>query len=129
MEKYKTIIKTTILILIISYVVYNVNYHTTWIFNSFLHHHYGKDNGISRQIQSACILSALFYFVLATSKKILFLLIGFVIGLLSIILSIIIGYRFVDNNLFPHILSCVIFISLFYLLPKRWLYAKTFSGQ
>lgn len=69
MQKNKTI-KTVILILIISYVVYNVNYHTSWMFNSFLHHYYGKDDGIVRQVESVCILSALFYFTLADRKKI-----------------------------------------------------------
>jgi hypothetical protein len=63
------IITTVILFIIISYVVYNVNYQTAWAFNSFLHRYYGKDNGVVRQIESTCFLSVLFYFVLATKKQ------------------------------------------------------------
>ena len=128
MQKNKTIIKTAILILIISYVVYNVNYRTSWMFNSFLHHYYGKDNGVVRQVESVCILSALFYFILANRKKILFLLLGFVVGLLAFILSIYISYSFTDSIIFPHILACILFIIIFYVLPRKWVHDKS-SGQ
>jgi hypothetical protein len=125
MKRNKTIIKTVILILIISYVVYNVNYHTSWMFNSFLYRHYGKDNGIVRQVQSVCILSPLFYFILANRKKILFLLLGFVVGLLTFILSTYISYPFTNSMIFPHILACVLFISFFYALPTKWVHGKS----
>jgi hypothetical protein len=125
MKKNKTIIKTVILIFIISYVVYNVNYHTTWMPNSFLHHHYGKDNGIIRQAESVCILSALFYFILANRKKMLFLLFGFGVGLFTFILSTYVSYGFTDSLIFPHILACVLFISLFYVLPTKWVHGKS----
>ena len=115
-----TIIKATSLVLIIVYVVCNVNYKTSLPFNSFLHRYYGKDDLIVRQFESICLLSALFYFVLATRKKFLFLLIGFAIGFLSFLLSNYISYNLTDNIMYPHIFACVLFTCTFYLLPRRW---------
>jgi len=126
MQETKTIIKTVTLVLIISYVVYNVNYYkASWPFNSFLHHHYGKDDGITRQVESVCLLSALYYFVLANRRKLFFLLLGFVVGLLSIILSVRVSYSLMDNILYCHILACILFICVFYLLPGKWSHDKS----
>ena len=124
-QETKTIIKTGTLVLIISYVIYNVNYKTSLPFNSFLHHFYGKDDGITRQAQSVCLLSALFYFVLATRRKILFLLLGLAIGLLCFILSLFIAFRLTDNTLFPHVMACVLFIGVYYFLPRKWMRDKS----
>ena len=117
-------VKTFTLILIISYIVYNVNYKTSWPFNSFLHRYFGKDDGIFRQLESTCMLSALFYFTLASRRKIVFLLLGFVTGLLSYIFSLFISHTLTDNLLFTHIFACILFIGLYYALPRRWKYKK-----
>jgi hypothetical protein len=123
MWKKNNILKTIILVLVISYVIYNVNYYNPSLpFNSFLHHYYGKDDGITRQIESTCFLSALFYFVLSTRNKMLFFLLGFVAGFLSILISIFIFYPITDNSLFGHMLGCGLFIGSFYIIPGRWKY-------
>ena len=124
MQNTNTIVKTVSLIIIISYIVYNVNYETSWPSNSFLHHAYGKDDFISRRLESVCTLSALFYFVLATKRKILFLLLGFVLGLLSFILSFYLFFRLTDNDLFPHIFAFALSIGLYYVIPRRWKLSK-----
>lgn len=111
------IIKTISLLLLIGIVIYNVNYYTGGFLNSILYRHYGKDGGVTRQLQAVSLLSALYYVVLTTNKRLIFFVIGLFMGILSYIVSRFISYNFTsDVGPFCSIFACAISIASFYII-------------
>ena len=81
----------------------------------------GKDNGFFKRLESIVLLSTLFFTVMSTDKRILFIITGFFGGIASAIAGYILtGLLSFDSpfgNVF-HIISCLLFIGLFYALRK-----------
>ncbi len=83
----------------------------------------GKDNGVFAILESVCILSAFFYFLLARNKGLLYFIVGFFVGIISFILGYFISmfspvsYHY--SGLATHILSCIIFMSFFFFIERR----------
>ena len=70
----------------------------------------GKDaGGIGSRILSVCILSALFFLIIAKKNKFVSLIIGFSIGVVSCIISFFL-YRdpFYEQGLSFHVLACIL---------------------
>ena len=90
--------------------------------------HYGKDGGIFRMLESILFLGSTFFIVMSNTKRILFLFLGFLISLISsiivyLLLSGIIVYLVPDfkslyENVLFHVISCVLFITLFFYIEK-----------
>lgn len=81
--------------------------------------HYGKDGGIFRTLESILLLGSIFFVVMAKTKRILFLLLGFFVSLISsIVVYLILGFSNIFENLIFHIISCLTFIILFFYFEK-----------
>jgi hypothetical protein len=90
--------------------------------NTDLSFHQGKDEGFFIRIESIIILSTIFYFIMAKEKRFLMLLLGFLIGLASVIISYLICLLIVDfrySGFIFHILSTLIYIRSFFLIEKK----------
>ena len=122
-------IKLFIMILIIAVVIVYIDYN---IKSGNPEFYSGKDNGAFRRFESIVILSTLFFLLMAGNQRILFVIAGFFGGIIcSIAGYILAGLLPFDSpfgNVF-HIVSCLLFIGLFYalrkLLPKKTYNART----
>jgi drug/metabolite transporter (DMT)-like permease len=82
----------------------------------------GKDNGFVVRIESICMLSTLFFFMMCKQKRILNSILGFVIGIISSVVCYFVAFIFIDNSntgLLFHILSCLYFVMVFFLIERR----------
>jgi Na+/proline symporter len=82
----------------------------------------GKDDGYSVRLESICLLSALFFLLMCKQKRILNFFLGFVIGIISSIVYYFVAFICFDNSstgLLFHILSCLCFVVVFFLVEKR----------
>jgi len=109
-------IKLIVLILLTAIVVYIIDYKIT---AHDLDYYYGKDDGFFRRIESICLLSSLFFGVMTKRTWWIQSLIGFIVGILSSIVSYFLWYYlFDDNGLSFHIISCLLSILTFFLIQK-----------
>jgi len=84
----------------------------------------GKDDGAFIILQSICILSAVFYFIMAKTKRWLYLFIGFFAGIVSSIIGYFLAV-FISSStgqlvLLFHILGCATFILSFFMIEKQY---------
>ncbi|MBB4805063.1 hypothetical protein HNP38_000335 [Chryseobacterium defluvii] len=104
-----------------------------------LRFYYGKDNGYFIRVESICILSSIFWIIMSDYSRIkskimliitgVFLSItGFIVGAFSSIISYLIMTGISNDNcktqVIFHILACLIFMTIFYLI-NRWRNKKT----
>lgn len=83
------------------------------------HWHYGKDGGFFPRMECSIILSPISYCILAKKNKLIFGIIGFIIGYLSIIISMLFINRYTSlDNIFYHILSIFFVFIIFFCLPN-----------
>lgn len=118
-------IRLTLSVIVIAIVVAYINFE---ISSGNSNYYFGKDDGVIVRVESVCILSALFYPFMSSGnilRKLLQLVVGFLIGILSSLTSFIILYSFssiLSNTnvvgLLIHILACIIFILTFFLKNK-----------
>lgn len=116
--KLKKGLKLGILItMIISIIIY-----LEFKINSDLSFHQGKDQGFFVRIQSICILSMIFYFIMTEKKRFKMMLLGFLLGLASIVISYLIYLLIIDfrySEFVFHSLSALIYIGSFFLIEKK----------
>jgi hypothetical protein len=82
----------------------------------------GKDNGYVVRIESICMLSTLFFLLMCKQKRILNFFLGFMIGIISGIVCYFAANICTDNSntdLLFHILSCLCFVVVFFVIEKR----------
>lgn len=109
----------TLIILIVSVIIY-----LNWKISTDLNYHSGKDGGLFCTLESILFLGSLFFVVMAKTKRILFLILGFFGSLISsIIVYLLLGFSNVLDNLPFHLISCLAFVALFFYLEK--LFTKT----
>ncbi|MCB0852662.1 MAG: hypothetical protein KDD63_10585 [Bacteroidetes bacterium] len=80
--------------------------------------YYGKDNGYFVRRLSICILSSIFWGLMANKRVVYQMIIGFVIGLISGILAYFLMLKIDENadmQVAFHVVGCTIFIILFFL--------------
>jgi len=90
--------------------------------------YYGKDDGVFVRFESICLLSSILFLMLGRWNWFLRVFLGFVSGFVSSLLAIIFVSTIFDNphdGLIFHILACLIFIGLFYLMDKLLRKKKT----
>jgi hypothetical protein len=90
--------------------------------NTDLSFHQGKDEGFFIRIEAICILSTIFYFVMAQKKKLLMIFLGFLIGVFSIVSSYLICLLIIEFRYYAsvfHILSTLIYIRSFFFVEKK----------
>jgi hypothetical protein len=110
-------IKLILLILLITVVIA----YQEWRISAYdLKFYHGKDGGIFCRLESILFLGSLFFIVMARTKKILFLFLGFFVSLVS---SILLYLAFAYSNLFEtdlvfHVASCFAFIIVFFWIEK-----------
>lgn len=90
--------------------------------------YYGKDDGVIVRVESIIILSGLYFLVLSRQKRILNLLKGFLIGLISTIMTWFLIFMpatgFTDkSDLIFHFSACILSILAFLKFEKG------FGGQ
>ena len=111
-------IKLFIMILIIAVLIVYIDYN---IKSGNPEFYSGKDNGAFRRFESIVILSTLFFLLMAGNQRILFVIIGFfggvICGIAGYILAGLLPFDSPFGNVF-HIVSCLLFIGLFYALRK-----------
>lgn len=113
-QSIKLLIMLLIMTGVIVYIDYNIKSGNPDFYS-------GKDNGAFRRFESIVVLSTLFFSLMTNNKRILFVIIGFVGGIIcSVAGYILAGLTPFDSpfgNLF-HIISCLLFIGLFYASRK-----------
>ena len=113
-------IKFSVLLLIIASVIIYLDYKISTYDMRF---YYGKDDGIFVRLESICELSTLFFLVMSKHNRVLNIIIGFFAGLFSSIFTylVVLGcfHKYLNNNdLVFHIISCLVFIKLFFVIEK-----------
>ena len=105
--KRKIVFSFCIIGLVVMLIDYNIKSHNMAFYS-------GKDNGFFVRIISICLLSAFFYGIMAEKNRLLLLVIGFLAGLLSSIISYGIWFFYlVDYGLSFHIIACILFVLIF----------------
>lgn len=113
-RKMKVIILTLIVIHIVLFVDYK-------IYLGDDNYFYSKDNGGFARMKSVTLLSSFFYFFNTSKYRLVYLMIGFFIGIICFFSGFLLlntsFYNKImqDSNLNGHILSCFLFIICFYL--------------
>lgn len=90
--------------------------------NTDLSYHYGKDDGFFIRFKSICILSTIFYVLMTKEKTLALMLLGFLIGLTSAIISYLICLLIIHFRYFGYVfdlLSSIIYIGSFFLIEKK----------
>ena len=101
--------------IIIFYLEYRINTDSNF--------HYGKDEGFFIRIKTILIFSPIFFLIMAKHKKIIMMLLGLLIGFVSIIISYLFSALFVEfrySGLIFSLLSALIYIVNFFLIEKKW---------
>jgi len=115
------LLKFTILIIVMSIVIYYIN-ERIWAYD--MRFYSGKDNGAIVVIESTAILSSLFYLFMSKRYKFIQFVGGGLLGVISSIVSYLIVALFrldkILNDLILtfHILGCIIFIIIFFLIER-----------
>jgi len=114
MKKYNLIVLLIVLNLVL--VIY-LNYKIS----SFdLRFYYGKDDGFFTRLEATCLMSCLYFGLLSKKRKLLFSIVGFVVGILSILISYLTVFYFLDfDGVFYHLFAILLFIFTFHLIDKR----------
>lgn len=93
-----------------------------------LRFYYGKDNGIFVRFESICIMSSLFYTIQTKGNRFISGIIGLITGIFSSILIWLLSFVLYDyikiSDLYFHIFSVTLFITLFYLREHYLIYKK-----
>lgn len=111
-RKIKFILLTILIISVIAFLEWKIS-------TGDPNFYYGKDGGIFRTLESILLLGSIFFVVMAKTKRILFLLLGFFVSLISsTIVYLILGFCNIFENLIFHIISCLTFIILFFYFEK-----------
>ena len=104
------------LFFIISFVI--IYYLNERIMSYDMRFYSGKDNGYIVRLESICILSTLFFVLLGSRRWFINSIIGFIIGFLasviSVIITLILFSQFKYEGIIMHIISYVIFVTIFY---------------
>ena len=101
--------------IVILYLEYRINTDSNF--------HYGKDEGFFIRIGAILILSPIFYLLMAKHKKIIMMLLGLLIGIVSIIISYLFSALFLEfrySGLIFSLLSALIYIVTFFWIEKKW---------
>lgn len=119
MSKIRLVV-LVILIIVMSIIIYYINGR---ISAYDLRFYSGKDDGAFVRLESIVIMSSFFYLFMSKKYRIIQFIGGFFIGLLSGIIGyILVGlllYRvFSDFGLTFHILGCIIFMVIFFLIER-----------
>lgn len=113
--------KNISLILIFIFIIVFLDYKIS----SFdINYYYGKDNGAFVRAYSIIISSILYFVISSHKKRFLFSIIGFFVGIISVIISYIIAgkidlYLNISHGLLYHILGFLFFISFFYYIKDK----------
>ncbi len=93
-----------------------------------LRFYYGKDNGIFVRFESICIMSSLFFTIQTKGIRFISGIIGLITGIFSSILIWLLSFVLYDyikiSDLYFHIFSVTLFITLFYLREYYLNYKK-----
>lgn len=93
-----------------------------------LRFYYGKDNGIFVRFESICIMSSLFFTIQTKGSRFISGIIGLITGIFSSILIWLLSFVLYDyikiSDLYFHIFSVTLFITLFYLREYYLNYKK-----
>ena len=113
-------LKFALFLILISIIIYCLN---DKIENYDMRYYSGKDNGAFVRIYSITILSSLFYLIMSIKFRIIQLIKGFFIGFFSSIVSYILVGLFLHKifsnfGLTFHVLGCLIFILIFFMIEK-----------
>lgn len=85
-----------------------------------LSYHYGKDGGIFSGLKMIVILSSVYFFVLTGHNKLFFLLLGFIIGILSFLVSYFTLFALTNfNDIYFYLFAMLISIISFHLLERQ----------
>ncbi|TPG33299.1 hypothetical protein EAH81_24550 [Flavobacterium pectinovorum] len=83
-------------------------------------YHSGKDGGMLTGLQMIVILSSIYFLVLSKRNKIIFLFVGFMIGVLSFLISYFVAYGFLNyDDIYCYLFAMIIFIVSFHLIERR----------
>lgn len=108
-----------VIIVVIFYINNRIN-------NYDLSFYVGKDDGIITRIKSVCLLSILFFGLIAEKQKVLMMFLGLIAGIISCILSYILwALFFIDGGLSFHIIACIIFMAFYIVIDYKVKYLKT----
>lgn len=78
----------------------------------------GKDDGLTLRFETTIILSIIYFFIIS-KYKIVFLLYGFIVGVISFIFCYLIIGKFTKlNEIFYQIIATILFMIVFHLLVK-----------
>jgi ABC-type multidrug transport system permease subunit len=78
----------------------------------------GKDDGVLARLESVCILSILFFLFMCKQNRIINLILGFIVGLISSIVCYFAAMFISNDDLLFHVLSCVCFVMVFFAIEK-----------
>ncbi|MES2545076.1 MAG: hypothetical protein V4548_09345 [Bacteroidota bacterium] len=95
-----------------------------------MNYYSGKDDGLFKRFESIVMLSTLFFLVMSREKRILYTIIGLFAGVFTAIFTFFIvglclGKIIDDTYQFSHIISCIVFIKLFFVCEKSLIRTKT----
>lgn len=85
-----------------------------------LRFYHGKDDGFFTRLEATSLMSCLYFGLLSKKRKAIFSLIGFAVGVLSILAAYFtISYFLYLEGFFYHLFAVLIFIFVFHLIDKN----------
>jgi len=86
--------------------------------HNMLYYH-GKDNGLIVRLEWVCLISCICYILLAKKHKLIFALLGLIVGFLSLTISYFLIYFTNLQDIYYHLLSIVMLIVSIFLIKLK----------
>lgn len=112
----KRVILIAVLIVINIIVIFYINFKI----QTDLSYHSGKDGGFFTGLEMITIMSSIYFLVLSKKNKLIFFMVGLVIGVISYIASYFLTFYFLNSsNLYYYLMAMIIFILIFNFIEKK----------
>lgn len=110
--------KALILLLILIYI--GVIFYVNFKIETDISYHSGKDGGIFSGFKMIILLSSIYFLVLTKHNKFIFFIIGFLIGIVSFIVSYFaIFWISNSSDIYFYLLAMLLFVLSFHLIEKH----------
>lgn len=104
--------------LIVIYII--ILFYVNFKIQTDLSFHYGKDGGFFTGLEMISIMSTIYFLVLSKKNRIIFLMVGLFVGIMSYIVSYFaFFYFFNSSDIFFYLFAILIFVLIFHFLEKR----------
>ena len=112
--------KKKALILLLILINISVIFYINFKIETDISYHSGKDGGIFSGFKMIILLSSIYFLVLTKHNKFIFFIIGFLIGIVSFLVSYFaVFWIFNSSDIYFYLLAMLLFVLSFHLIEKH----------